>query len=126
MFFVKINDALYPANFNGSLQDSDWNGRNSKSITFYGTFEQANALFPDGVAWSIIEEHLVPVLDEEGHAVLDENNEPMHETTQTEFDNSDYSVRGDLIVHTNGTVTVKMGKPTDLEETLELLYGGIE
>ena len=27
--------------------------------------------------------------------------------------------------HTDGTCTVKMGKPTDLEDAYEMIYGGI-
>jgi hypothetical protein len=30
-----------------------------------------------------------------------------------------------LTVHIDGTCTVKMGKPTDLEDAYEILYGGM-
>lgn len=40
------------------------------------------------------------------------------------YDNSDYCVAGDITDHRDGTVTVKMGRLTALEETLELIYGG--
>ena len=51
--------------------------------------------------------------------------EPVYETRQEEFDNSEFCIRGDLTVHVDGTCTVKMGKPTDLEDAYEMLYGGI-
>ena len=57
---------------------------------------------------------------------IDENNEPTYTTQQTEFDNSEFSIRGDLTVHVDGTCTVHMGKPTDLEDAYEILYGGLE
>ena len=43
-----------------------------------------------------------------------------------EFDNSDFCVAGDVTDHRDGTVTVKMGKLTALEETLLMIYGGEE
>lgn len=43
------------------------------------------------------------------------NGDPIYETQLIEYDNSEYSIRGDLSVHTDGTCTVKMGKPTELE-----------
>ena len=59
-----------------------------------------------------------------GEPVLDERGEAVFETRQTEFDNSDFCVLGDITVHQDGTCTVKMGKETDEEKLLMLLYGG--
>lgn len=66
--------------------------------------------------------------DEEGHpipydgepvykdgALIQYNGEPIYELQLVEYDNSEYSMRGDLSIHTDGTCTVKMGKPTELE-----------
>ena len=47
--------------------------------------------------------------------MLDENGEQAYETKQTEYDNSEFCLRGDLTVHVDGTCTVKMGKLTELE-----------
>ena len=66
--------------------------------------------------------------DENGELVLDENGEPIQtgtETQEIEFDNSEFTIRGDLTVHVDGTCTVEMGKLTDLEEAYELMLGGI-
>ena len=125
MFYVKVNSKLYPATIDGKVDDREWDNRESKSITLDGTFATVDALFPDGTVWSIVNESEVPVVDENGNPVLDENGEQIYETQQTEYDNSDFFIRGDLTVHTDGTCTVKMGKPTDLEDAYEILYGGM-
>ena len=113
MIYVKVNEKLYPATVNGKIIDREWDDRESKAITIEGTFEQVNAMFRDGVQWSIVDIDIVD--DENGNET----------TAQNEYDNSDFSIRGDLTVHTDGTCTVKMGKPTDLEEAYEMIYGGI-
>lgn len=87
-------------------RDRDWDDRESKVIHLEMDYDTANKTFVDGTTWKIknvITEDLVE-----------------------EYDNSDFSVRGDLTVHTDGTVSVKMGKPTELEIAYELLYGGIK
>lgn len=125
MIYVRVNGTLYPASIGGKMSDKEWDGRESKAITMEADFDTVNALFPDGVAWSIVNEENVPVVDEEGNPVLDNESNPTYEMKQTEFDNSEFSLRGDLIVHTNGTCTVKMGKLTELEEAYEIMLGGI-
>ena len=92
-----------------SMPDRYWDGRDSKTITLTGTYADAAALFADGVAWSIVQTSTVPVLDADGN--------PTSETTEKteEWDNSDYSTLGDITVHRDGTVSIKMGKPTDAE-----------
>ena len=117
MIYVKVNNNLYPASIVGKMSDKDWDNRESKAITLEADFDTVDALFPDGTAWSIVNEETVPVLDDEGNLT--------YETTQNEFDNSEYSIRGDLTVHVDGTCTVKMGKSTDLEDAYEALYGGM-
>mgnify|MGYP000374828204 CR=1 FL=1 len=125
MIYVKVNDALYPASIAGKMSDKEWDGRESKAITLEAGFDTVNALFQDGTAWSIVSEDPVPVYNEQGNPVVDETGEPVYETRQEEFDNSEFCIRGDLTVHVDGTCTVKMGKPTDLEDAYEMLYGGI-
>lgn len=125
MIYVKVNETLYPASISGRMSDKDWEGRESKAITMEADFATVNPLFPDGVVWSIVNEEMVSVMDEEGNPVVDENGEQTYTTQQTEFDNSDFSIRGDLTVHVDGTCTVKMGKPTDLEAAYEIMYGGM-
>lgn len=121
MIFVKINETLYPAQIIGKLVDRDWDSRASKAITVEMEHELAANLFVDSAPWAVIErvESVTYVTDENGE---------MHEeiTTQDyEYDNSEYSIAGQIVDHRDGTLTIKMGKLTELEEAYELLFGGI-
>lgn len=131
MTFVKINEILYPASIDGRIADFEWDNRESKSITLEMDYAEAAELFVDGLVWSIVmqEKATVYKTDENGEFVLDENEEPVLIDTvvqEEEFDNSEYSLAGDITDHRDGTITVKMGKLTDLEEAYELLLGGAE
>lgn len=121
---IKINngDILYPAVITGRMADKEWDNRETKAITLEMDYATANTLFIDGVIWSIVMEHPVEIkeIDNEGNT-----------TTKTiieteEFDNSEYSLAGDITDHRDGTLTVKMGKLTDLEQAYEIMLGGIE
>ena len=106
---VIIHEVEYPAEISGVLQNPKWDRRDTKAITLEMTHETAVGLFVDGLAWSIKQVNTYPVLDEQG--------QPTGETkieTQT-FDNSDYSVAGSITDNRDGTVTVMMGRHTDLE-----------
>ena len=119
MTYVKINGTMYLATVNGKIIDTDWDGRESKAITTDElTYAEALALFVDDTDWSIVERNTVPVYDEQ-------TGEPTGETKEVsnEYVNSDFSVAGDLTDHRDGRITIKMGKPTDLELAYEELYG---
>lgn len=109
MTYVKIGGTEYPAAINGKLADLEWDGRDSKAVTLTMGYSEAAALFVNGVAWSIVQRESVPALDENG--------QPTGETTEqvSEFDNSDYSVAGSITDNRDGTVTCKMGRPTEME-----------
>lgn len=130
MTYIKINETLYPATISGRVQDKDWDNRESKSITLEMDHPTAAALFVDGLAWSIVQREEVPVyeVDEQDEFVLDENGNPVQigtEMQDTEFDNSAYNLAGDITDHRDGTITVKMGKLTDLEQAYEIMLGGM-
>lgn len=125
MIYVKVCDTLYPAAVSGKIADKDWDNRESKSITIGAPFEIVNALFQDGTAWSIVSKEIIQTVDEHGESILNESGEPSYVDNQTEFDNSEFSIRGDLTVHVDGTCSVKMGMPTDLETAYEMIYGGL-
>lgn len=120
--YVEIGGVRYPATITGKLEDRDWDKRATKSVTLEMTYEEAVKTWTDGVAWSIICEQEITqiVRDEEGNVVADEDGNPLCTTaTQTDVaDNSDYSISGDITDHRDGTITVKMGKMTDLEVAL--------
>ena len=107
MIYVKINNKLYPAIVNGRVADSNWDGRESKSITLEMDYSTAINLFVNGRAWSIVEKYEVD-----------------GETHEEEYDNSEYNLAGDITDHRDGNITAKMGKLTDLEEAYELMFGG--
>ena len=102
MTYVKINDTLYPASIRGYIKDKTWDDRDSRAITLEMSYADAMALFVDDLDWAIVYE--------------------TGETTE-EYDNSDFSVAGSVTDNRNGTVTVKMGKPTS-DELLAILMGG--
>lgn len=119
MTYVKINDKLYSATIIGRVQDDDWDNRASKAITLEMDYATAMYLFVDGLEWSIVQHDVVPVYDESGAQTGTEMQE-------TEWDNSEYNIAGDLTDHRDGRITVKMGRLTDLEEAYEIMLGGIE
>ena len=128
MIYVKINDTLYPATITGEEKDWNWGERPSKSITVEMSHAEADALFVDGAAWSMVERVEVrkPKLDENGFPVFDASGMVVVDGTEireTEQDCSDYDLAGDLIDHRNGKITAKMGKHTT-EELLAVIMGG--
>lgn len=106
MTYVKINGTTYPAVINGKRIDREWNDRESKTITLEMAYADAIAMFVDGLAWSILMD--VEKEQEDGSIV----------TVQEEYDNSEYSMAGSITDNRDGTLAVKMGKPTQIE-TLE-------
>lgn len=113
--YVKINDTQYPAQVNGRLKNTDWDDRDTKAITLEMAYTQALETFVEGLNWSIVIEREQPVPGEDGKPT------GQVETVREEYDNSDYSMAGDITDHRDGTVTVVMGKPTELENVLALL-----
>lgn len=120
--YIKINDVQYPATIGGRMNDKDWDNRESKIIKLEMTYEQVKELFVDGVAWSIVQENMVQ------HNEVDENGEVklVEEVEVESYDNSEYCIAGSITDHRDGTVTIKMGKLTDLEEAYEIMLGGAE
>lgn len=107
--YVKVNNTEYPATVNGNLVDRNWNGRDTKTIYLTMSYDAVVALLPDNTPWSIVQRETQDVLDEQG--------QPTGETKEVvnEYDNSMYSLSGAITDHRNGTVSIKMGKPTETE-----------
>ena len=107
--YIKVNNTEYPATVNGVYNDRTWDGRDTKTITRPMTHADGAARLPDNTPWSIVQRETVNVLDEQG--------QPTGETKEVvnEYDNSEYSLSGDITDHRDGTVSIKMGKPTEIE-----------
>lgn len=107
--YIKVNNTEYPATITGILKDREWNEREVKSIRLTMTATDAAALLPDNMPWSIVLRETVDKLDNDGN--------PTGETQEVvnEWDNSAYSLSGAITDHRDGTVSVKMGKPTETE-----------
>lgn len=107
--YIKVNNTEYPAEINGNPKDRSWGERDTKTITLTMSHDAVAALLPDNTPWSIVQRDMVDVLDEQG--------QPTGETKEVvnEYDNSEYSLAGDITDHRNGTVSIKMGKPTETE-----------
>ena len=124
MIYVKVNGTLYPATIDGQMQDYQWDNRESKTITLQGTYDEIVGLFKDGTPWSIVMKEEVQQRNDDGSLVLDKAGNPVTEEQTSEWDNSEFSMSGPITDNRDGTVSIKMGKPTDLEDAMELLLGG--
>lgn len=115
--YVKVNDTQYEASITGRLNDKDWNNRASKAITLEMVYEDAVNIFVDDARWFILQEieETIEVQDPETEEVT------LKTIIKLEsYDNSEYNIAGDIIDHRDGTITVKMGKPT-AEELLAVM-----
>lgn len=107
--FIKVNGQEYPATCIYNYKDRNWDMRETQTVHLTMTAAEAAALLPDNTPWSIVQRETQDVLDEQG--------QPTGETEEVvnEWDNSDYSLSGAITDHRDGTVSIKMGKPTETE-----------
>lgn len=110
--YIKVNNTEYPAEINGNPKDRSWGERDAKTITLTMTTAEVAALLTDNTPWSIVLRETVNKLDNDGN--------PTGETEEVvnEWDNSAYSLSGAITDHRNGTVSIKMGKPTETENAV--------
>lgn len=107
--YIKVNNTEYPATVDGNRADRTWDNRDIKTIRLTMTHDAVAALLPDNTPWSIVMRETQDVLDEQG--------QPTGETKEVvnEYDNSAYSLAGEITDYRDGTVSIKMGKPTESE-----------
>ena len=117
--FIKVAGQEYPATCVYNYKDRNWDMRETQTLYLTMTHDEAAALLPDNTTWSIVQRDMVDVLDEQG-LPTGETKEVVHE-----YDNSEYSIAGDITDHRDGTVSIKMGKPTEAE-TLRAQLAEIE
>lgn len=107
--FLKVNGQEYPATLIYNYKDRNWDMRETQTVHLTMPHDEAAALLPDNTPWSIVQRDMVDKLDNDGN--------PTGETEERvqEYDNSAYSLAGDITDHRDGTVSIKMGKPTETE-----------
>lgn len=117
--YLKVNGQEYPAKLISKYQDLNWDKRETQTIYLTMSHDAAAALLPNGVKWSRVDRDMVAKLDEQG--------QPTGETKEVvnEYDNSAYSLSGEITDYRDGTVSIKMGKPTEAE-TLRAQLAEIE
>ena len=108
---IKINDITYSADIRHIHVDHTWGNREVKVLTLAMDAATAAALFVNEAPWSIV--HGEPMPDPVSGEII-----PAPETDMSEF-----CVAGPIVDNRDGTVTVKMGKPTD-SELLAIIMGG--
>ena len=107
--FIKVDGQEYPATCIYNYKDRNWDMRESVAVHLTMPYAQAAALLTSGTPW-------FNVFREE-RDVLDENGELTGQTEEvvTEEDMSAYSLAGEITDYRDGTVSIKMGKPTESE-----------
>jgi hypothetical protein len=107
--FIKVNGVEYPATLIYNYKDRNWDMRETQTVHLTMPYAQAAALLPSGTPWSNVFRETVDKLDNDG------NPTGQTEEVVTEEDMSAYSLAGDITDHRDGTVSIKMGKPTESE-----------
>lgn len=115
MTYIKVNNTLYPAKIDGRIADYEWGRRDTKAITLNMTYAEVLALLPDNTPWAIVQKDTVQKIGEDGQPMVDTSGNPVTEEVTSEFDNSEYSMSGVIRDNRDGSVTIKMGKPTEIE-----------
>lgn len=107
--FIKVAGQEYPATCVYNYKDRNWDMRETQTVQLTMTAAEAAALLPSNTPWSIVFRETKDKLDNDG------NPTGQTEEVVTEEDMSTYSLAGDITDHRDGTVSVKMGKPTESE-----------
>lgn len=110
--FIKVNGVEYPATLIYNYKDRNWDMRETQTVHLTMPYEQAAALLTSGVPWSNVFRETKDVLD------ADRNPTGQTEEVVTEEDMSAYSLSGAITDHRDGTVSIKMGKPTETENAV--------
>ncbi len=106
--YSKVNGQEYPAKFISKYQDLNWDKRETQTIYLTMTHDAVAALLPDNTPWSIVQRDMVDVLDEQGKPTGETKRSSASTTTARKS-------TGDITDHRDGTVSIKMGKPTEAE-----------
>lgn len=110
--FIKVNGQEYPATCIYNYKDRNWDMRETQTVRLTMPYAQAAALLPSGTPWSNVFRETKDKLDNDG------NPTGKTEEVVTEEDMSAYSLSGAITDHRDGTVSIKMGKPTETESAV--------
>lgn len=99
--YIKLYNTQIPAQVQTRLNDTMWQGRETKAITIESTYEEVSKNFVNDLKWSVLTE------TEEG---------------LVESDMSAYAIAGPITDNRNGTFTIRMGKYFE-EELTNLTIG---
>jgi len=110
--FIKVNGQEYPATCIYNYKDRNWDMRETQTVHLTMPYAQAAALLPSGTPWSIVFRETKDKLDNDG------NPTGQTEEVVTEEDMSAYSLAGEIVDYRDGTVSIKMGKPTETENAV--------
>lgn len=118
--FIKVGGQEYPATLIYNYKDRNWDMRETQTVQLTMPYAQAVSLLTTGTPWFNVFRETVDKLDNDG------NPTGQTEEVVTEEDMSAYSLSGAITDHRNGTVSIKMGKPTESESakaTVTVLAG---
>lgn len=107
--FIKVNGQEYPAACIYNYKDRNWDMRESVAVHLTMPYAQAAALLTTGTPWFNVFRETKDALDNDG------NPTGQTEEVVTEEDMSAYSLAGQITDYRDGTVSIKMGKPTESE-----------
>lgn len=107
--FLKVNGQEYPAKVIYLYKDRNWDMRETQTVHLTMPYAQAAALLTTGTPWFNVFRETVDKLDNDG------NPTGQTEEVVTEEDMSAYSLAGQITDYRDGTVSIKMGKPTETE-----------
>ena len=110
--YIKVHNTEYPATLIARYADPDWDKRETQEIHLTMDYAAAAALLPGGTKWSRVFRETVDKLDNDG------NPTGQTEEVVTEEDMSAYSLAGQITDYRDGTVSIKMGKPTEAENAV--------
>lgn len=108
--FIKVGGVEYPATLIYNYKDRNFGLRETQTVHLTMPYAQAAALLVSGVQWSNVFRVTRDVLDAGGSSTGET------EEAVTEEDMSEYSMSGAITDYRDGTVSVKMGKPTAAEQ----------
>ena len=110
--YLKVNGQEYPATLIYNYKDRNWDMRETQTVQLTMPYAQAAALLTTGTPWSNVFRETKDKLDNDG------NPTGQTEEVVTEEDMSTYSLAGEIVDHRDGTVSIKMGKPTEAENAV--------